>query len=350
MRLRTPLALAAAAAMLTCAAATRAQQQQSGPQKDEQVIEEFVTTRGVIFDTSAKKSSKQSGQASAASSRKSGAAGKHSSAGAAPGGVASNKGGKGGGRAGAQGKSNKASAQRPAAGVTADAGVQASDEAGAQLLKASAGGARRALALGYTILTKDAAGRLSVVDAAREFRTGDNIAIALEANADGYLYMFNASDGKNPEMLFPNVQLDGGANSLAAHARATFPADPSLDFRFTDPPAREHLFVIFSREPLPGVPTGEALAEFCGANVEDCAWKPTAAQWERIRGGGGVKGRGVTEARNTQLAKASAPPVAPLTLQRGLKVKREDPRPGVVRVNNSPDADILVTEIILAHK
>lgn len=346
MRLRTPLALAAAAALLTCAAAPRAQeqQQQSGPQKDEQVIEEFVTSRGVSFDTPGKKSSRKSGQASASSSRRNSGAGKSPSSG----GVASSKAGKGGGKAGAAGKSNKAAAQRASADVAAGDGAGGADGAGAQLLKAGAG-AGRSLALGYTILMKDAAGRLSVVDAARQFRTGDNIAVALEANADGYLYLFNASDGKNPEMLFPNVQLDGGANAVAAHARATFPADASLDFRFTDPPAREHLFVVFSRAPLPGVPTGEALVEYCGANVEDCAWKPTPAQWERIRGGG-AKGRGVTEARNSQLAQGPAPAAAPLTLQRGLKVKREDPKPAVVRVNNSPDSDILVTEIVLAHR
>ncbi len=215
------------------------------------------------------------------------------------------------------------------------------------MLKASAA-AWRPLALGYTVLLKDGAGRLSVVDAAREFKTGDNIAIALEANVDGYLYMFNASDGKNPELLFPNAQLDGGANSLQAHARATFPADLSFDFRFTDPAAKEHLFVVLSREPLAGVPTGAALVEFCGANTDDCVWKPSAALWEQIRGG--AKGGGVTEAKNMQLAQASAPPVMPETLQRGLKVKRDDPKPAVVRVNYTPGADILVTEIVLVHK
>ena len=343
MRLRT-LSPLAAFALVTCAAAAPAQEQQQPPpqeqKQEQQVIEDFVTTRGVSFDTPAKKPQKQATQTSPP--RKSGTASKGGSAGAPAGGVASGKGG-----GGKTVKSNK-SAPRPtgAGSVTAQTGGEVVDDTGAQMLKASAEGGRP-LALGYTVLLKDGAGRLSFVDAAHEFKTGDSIAISLEANADGYLYMFNATDGRNPELLFPNAQLDGGANSLQAHARATFPADLSYDFRFTDPAAKEHLFVVLSREPLAGVPTGAALVEFCGSNVEDCAWKPPASLWERIRGGAGR--RGITEARNTQLAQASQP-VMPQTLQRGLKVKREDPKPAVVRVNNSADADILVTEIVLVHR
>ena len=115
----------------------------------------------------------------------------------------------------------------------------------------------------------------------------------------------------------------------------------------TDRPATEHLFVVFSRRPLADVPAGEALVKFCGKDLEDCAWKPTAGQWARILDG--AKGGRVTEAKNVQLAQAG-PPVMPGTLRRGLKVKKEDPEPAVVRVNESPDADLLVTEIVLTHK
>ena len=338
MRLGTSMPLATLL-LLTCAGAARAQEQQ----KDEQVIEEFVTTRGVSFEEPGKRPQKKAATP-APPRRNNSAAGKSPAAG----GVASGKGP--GGKAPSTGKSNAGGTSRPGGGgteVAAQSGGESAEDGGVQTLKASAAGGARPLAVGYTILMKDEAGRLSVVDASREFRTGDNIAIALETNADGYLYMFNASDGRNPEMLFPNVQLDGGANSLQAHARATFPADPSLDFRFTDPPAREHLFIVFSREPLAGVPTGDALVKFCGNNQDDCSWKPPASLWERIRRG--AKGQGIVEAKNTQLAQAG-PTVMPGTLQRGIKVKKNDPKPAVVRVNNSPDADLLVTEIVLTHK
>jgi hypothetical protein len=72
------------------------------------------------------------------------------------------------------------------------------------------------------------------------------------------------------------------------------------------------------------------------------------AQWARNLDGG--KGGRVTEAKNAQLAQAGPPPALPGTLQRGLQVKKEDPKPAIVRVNESPDADLLVTEIVLTHK
>ena len=346
MRFRT-LAALAALALLPCAAAARAQEQK----QEQQVIEDFVTTRGVSFDGPAKKPQKQAGQTPVP--RKSTTSGKSPAGGAPSGSVASGK-SAGGSKSTASAKSNKTTT-RPggssAGALTAQSGDETADDAGAQMLNASAGGARP-IALGYTVLMKDGAGRLSVVDTAHEFKTGDSIAVALETNADGYLYLFNASDGKNPELLFPNAQIEGGANAVQAHVRATFPTGASADVEYfidvTDPPATEHLFIVFSRQPLGDVPAGQALIKFCGKNLEDCAWKPTAAQWARIRDG--AKGGRVTEAKNTQFAQAGPPPVLPGTLQRGLKVKKEDPKPAIVRVNDSPDADILVTEIVLTHK
>ncbi len=339
MRLRIPLMLAALL-LLTCSVA-RAQEE---PQQkdDEQVIDDFVLTRGVSFEEPGKKSGKQQGSPSRPQTG--GKSGKSS------GGVASTKlprkvkpG---------QGGTDAKSGQGGGGGSEVAAmSANSSDASDPQFVKA--GGALRPLALGYTILMKDDTGRLFVADPAREFKTGDRFAVALETNADGYLYLFSAENGRDPELLFPNAQIEGGANAVQAHARATFPTGASADVEYfidlTDPPATEHLFVVFSREPLADVPAGPALVKFCGKNLADCAWKPTTAQWARIAGG--TKGRGVTEAKNPQLlAQASIPTAMPVTLQRGLKVKKDDPKPAIVRVNESPDADVLVTEIVLTHK
>jgi hypothetical protein len=336
MRLRIPLTLAALL-LLTCPAA-RAQDEP--PQKDEQVIDDFVLTRGVSFEEPGRKKQQQGPPSRPASGK--------SSSGKSAGGVASGKGPKG-----------NAAPKRTKAGSGANSGQGGGSEVAAQggggggAEFVNAGGAPRALALGYTILMKDDTGRLYVADAAREFKTGDRFAVALETNADGYLYLFSAENGRDPELLFPNAQIDGGANAVAAHARATFPTGAAADVEYfidvTDPPAAEHLFVVFSRRPLADVPAGAALVKYCGKNLEDCAWRPSAAQWARVTGG--AKGRGVKEAKNTELlAQASVPASMPGTLQRGLKVKKDDPRPAIVRVNDSPDADVLVTEIVLTHK
>ena len=333
MRLRTLLTLAALV-LLACAAARAQDEPQKSQKGDEQVIDDFVTTRGVSFEEPVKR--KQQASPSRPAGNKSSAKGSGVASTRQPKKVVPGKGGlsvpsgKGGG---------------------SEAASQSAVGGGAQVL--NAGGPPRSLALGYTILMKDDGGRLSVVDASREFKTGDHLAVALETNADGYLYLFSAENGRDPELLFPNAQIEGGTNAVQAHARATFPTGPASDVDYfidvTDPPAAEHLYIVFSRRPLAEVPTGEALVKYCGKNLEDCAWRPSAAQWARITGG--AKGRGVKEAKNAELlAQATAPAPTPGTLQRGLKVKKDDPRPAIVRANESPDADVLVTEIILTHK
>ena len=333
MRLRTLLTLAALVVVLTCSLALAQEEQK----EDEQVIDDFVTTRGVSFEEPGKKKQQQGSPSRPPRST-------NSSSGKSSGGVASTKPPR-------KSKPVKGGVEvKSGTGSGSELAAQSADEGGAQFLKA--GGVLRPLALGYTILMKDDGGRLFVADAAREFKTGDRFAVALETNTDGYLYLFSAENGRNPELLFPNAQIDGGTNAVQAHARATFPTGASADVEYfidvTDPPATEHLFVVFSRRPLADVPTGAALVKFCAKNLEDCAWKPTAAQWTRILDG--AKGGRVTEAKNMQLAQASVPTVMPGTLQRGLKVKKEDPKPAIVRVNNSPDAELLVTEIVLTHK
>ncbi|MFL6331835.1 MAG: DUF4384 domain-containing protein [Pyrinomonadaceae bacterium] len=332
MRLRTPLMLAALL-FLTCSV-LRAQQEEPQQKDNEQVIDDFVLTRGVSFEEPGKKQGSPSRPSS----------GNRSSAGKGAGGVASSKPPRklSPVKGGTDAKSGK--------GGGSEVAAMGADTSDPQFVKA--GGALRPLALGYTILMKDDTGRLFVADPSREFKTGDRFAVALETNTDGYLYLFSAENGRNPELLFPNAQIDGGANAVQAHVRATFPTGPAADVEYfinvTDPPAAEHLYIVLSRRPLDDVLAGEALVKFCGKNLEDCAWKPTAAQWARITGG--AKGRGVTEAKSMQLAQATVPEAVPITLQRGLKVKQDDPRPAVVRVNDSPDADVLVTEIILTHK
>ncbi|MBV8856127.1 MAG: DUF4384 domain-containing protein [Acidobacteria bacterium] len=332
MRLRTPLTLAALL-VLTCSAA-RAQEGQK--KNDEQVIDDFVTTRGVSFEEPAVKKSVRKQATPSTSSRR------NSSSGKSPGGgLASSK---------TPPKKGVLDIKSGQGGGGSEMAGQSANEGEAEFVKA--GGALRPLALGYTILMKDDTGRLFVADPAREFKTGDRFAVALETNADGYLYLFSAENGRDPELLFPNAQIDGGSNAVQAHARVTFPTGPSAEVEYfidvTDPPAAEHLFIVFSRQPLADVPAGQALVKFCGKNLEDCAWKPSAAQWARINSG--AKGRGVTEAKSMQLAQTTVPTAVPVTLQRGLKVKKDDPRPAIVRVNDSPDADVLVTEIVLTHK
>ena len=333
MRFKSATILAALSLLTFAAIHVPSQAQQQEGQKEEKVIEDFVTTRGIIFETPGKAATKPGTR------RKPGS------------GVASTKKGtpsgakQGGGAVGAADvaqQKNDPAETTPAATETPAAAAD-----GAQFIKASSN-APRSLALGYTIYMKDASGALLPAQASRSYKTGDRIAIVLETNMDGYLYVFDAENGKNPVMLYPSLQLNGGANDVRAHVRETYPSDMDLAFEFVDPPATEHLYVVVSREPLAGVPSGDALEKFCAKNRDDCQWRPTAAQWARISAA--ALDRRIIEARSMQIAQADTQPVMPAMLQRGIKLKKEEPAPSVVRVSDSPTARMLVTKIELAHK
>jgi hypothetical protein len=325
MRFKLAATLAALALLALASAHARVRTQQQG-QGDDKVVDEFVQTRGILFDVPAK-----TGAKAKPGTRRRPAA---SVAKAKPQGGAK----QGGGPSDVAGQK----AQPAANGAASDA---AAAEEGVQVIKTST---LPALGLGYSIYVRDEeTGGLLPAGAGRTYRTGDAIFMVLEPSADGYLYVFNAENGKDPVMIYPNVQLRDGANDVRAHMRETYPDDPEAPFRFEDPPADEHVYIVLTREPLAGLPTGAALRKFCGKNVRDCEPRPTAAQWERILAG--ALGGGVREWRG-QIAQADAQPVMPVMLQRGIRVKRDAPKPMTVRVSKSPDAPMVVTKIVLLHK
>jgi hypothetical protein len=347
MRFKLVPALASVALIFGASFAARAQQQQ-GQQQDQKVIDDFVTTRGVSFDEPSHAApQRQTTHNSAAHKNSSGSvASKGHGANSSGSTVASNK-----NPSSTTDGTKKNGASTPKG---SDVAAQSSDgiasDTGAHTVKTSAsvgGGSLRPIGLGYTVFMKDKTGGLVAVNASQEYHAGDRIAIALEPNTEGYIYVFNASDDRDPMMLFPNVVLDGGANAAHAHVRETYPADVNYSFEFDNTPAVENVYVIVSRHPLNGVAIGDALAEFCGKKQQDCYWRPTAEQWQRIKAG--ATDHHVVEAKNTQIAQLQKP-VQPGSLQRGIKIKRDDPAPAVVRVNDSPDADSLVTVIKLVHK
>lgn len=317
----------AALALLTLVSA-RAQTQQG--QNDEKVVDDFVTTRGVIFDVPSKPASKPK----AGTRRKQPAVAK-----AKPSGGVKQDGDT---AAGSSDVAGQKAQPAPDSAASDDAVV----EEGVQIIKAST---LPALGLGYSIYMRDeATGGLLPAPVGKSYQTGDAIFMVLEPSADGYLYVFNAENGKDPVMIYPDARLRDGANEVRAHIRETYPEDADLPFKFDERPANEHIYIVLSREPLAGVPTGAALKKYCGKNVDECEWRPTAAQWARISAA--ALDRGVREGRSTQIAQADTQPVMPATLQRGIRVKKDAPKPTSVRVSGSPAAPMLVTKIELLHK
>jgi hypothetical protein len=327
--------------------------QDSTPQQDDQdIIDDFVTTRGAAFGerpkkpanantsghTQPKKAAKSPAGDLAAGNKKGGGSVGFKKTTPPREKVATNTANKN--TAGPGGTNANTNAGAPDAGKQAD---------GAPAVEASAEAPGGPIGLGYTILSVAGDGSNTVVDSARVFTAGDRIRIALETNADGFLYIFDAEDdGPVPVMLYPNAALDGGANKIAAHARDFFPTDLRYSFEFDNAVAIEHLYIIFARRPLADVPVGAALVALCGAaDRADCEWRPAPELWSRIKAAAAA-GR-VVESHNNDLAKAQAP-IPTASLSRGIKVKKNEPAPSVVRMNASAETDVLLTKIKLVHK
>jgi hypothetical protein len=204
-----------------------------------------------------------------------------------------------------------------------------------------------AIGLGYTLYMRDSNGSPVRVDPMQEFHAGDRIRLSLEANTDGYLYIFHTENDGEPEMLYPDVRLEKGANRIQAHVPYEIPwNEPGVEnwFKFDANPANERLYVVLTREPLPTIPIGNALVSYCGQN--QCPWRPPVSAWAQLKVQGQAK-VGIVKSssygqRQTGLEREST--------TRGLGLDQAAPEPSVIRMNVSSTAPVLVTAVDLIHK
>jgi hypothetical protein len=226
----------------------------------------------------------------------------------------------------------------------------AGSQGGAKIVRAAARPA--GIGVGYTVFRRDDLGEAVRVDARREFHTGEAVRLLVESNADGYLYIFDAEDDAAPSLIFPNAKLKGGDNRISAHVPYEIPsgaeADESLRwFVFNETPATERVYIIVSRRPLEGVPTGEGLVKFCAGRDATCAWKPAPDEWVRLRGANRGDEIAVSRARDEGLSQTAAEHEA---ASRGLGLSAGAPPPTVIYIASSADANVLVTAIDLIHR
>jgi hypothetical protein len=321
--------------MLAAAHAQTGQQGQKDEQKDEEIIDGFVTSRGFGIVDVSKPAAKPrpTPRTRRRPNPNSGGAAKNKPT--PPNGVKPGGGSTAGSTDAAQ-QNGAPSGQGADGGTTPDGG---------KIIDTSA----MPLAVGYTVYSKDSRGLLPI-PASKVFRSKDSIAIALETTADGYLYIFDALNGKDPVLIYPDAGVNGGSNEVRAHVSETFPAESKGKFEFDGTPGVEHVFIIVSRKPLAGVPTGAALRKFCAPVPEEgiCEWRPTAGQWAPIAAA--ALDSNVREARSGLLAQANVESVMPEMLSRGIRLKKQSPPPAVVRVADTPGATMLVTKIELLHQ
>lgn len=235
--------------------------------------------------------------------------------------------------------------------VSASVAINANTTAPSPTNRPSSRKAQPPIGLGYTVFMREPSGRAIRIEPTREFRTGDRIRLAFEPSIDGYLYIFNSENGAAPRMIFPDARLDGGENWVEAHVPVEVPSSEEPEerlrwFEFFGDPGTERVFIVVTREPLPGVPTADELVAFCGMNKDKCPWQAPDDVWQQIQKATTAQVK-VATAQNFGQAQTEREKVA---MTRGLGLDQSMPQPSVIRISASSNEPMLVTILDLVHK
>lgn len=202
------------------------------------------------------------------------------------------------------------------------------------------------MGLGLTLFMRDSTGLAVRTDPSREFHKGDHVRVLLETNTDGYLYIFNTTNGGQPVMIYPDSALDEGGNYIQAHVPLEIPSSAADEerlrwFTFDQDAGAEKLYFVFSREPLSGVPIEDDLIGFCRSNSTKCPWHPAAETWAALE-------KELSEpVKITQGRMEGAQTPAE---HRGIGLNRDDPEPSLIMLSASTTRTILVATLGLVHK
>lgn len=206
----------------------------------------------------------------------------------------------------------------------------------------------RRLGVGVTLFMRDSNGLAVRVDPDHVFRKGDRVRVLLETNTDGYLYIFNTTDDGPATMIYPDANLDEAGNYLQAHVPFEIPTSLSTEerlrwFAFDEVAGTEHLFFVFTREPLKGIPLEDDLITFC--RDSKCPIQPNDEVWAAVQ-------KELQEPLKTdktqQYGKAETSNEQTATT-RGLGLAKDDPQPSVVMMASSPRSTLVAT-LDLIHK
>src|ERR1044071_595982 len=208
----------------------------------------------------------------------------------------------------------------------------------------------RRMGLGVTLFMRDSNGLAVRVDPEHVFRKGDRVRVLLETNSDGYLYIFNTTDDGPATLIYPDVSLDDAGNYLQAHVPFEIPSSLSAEerlrwFAFDEAAGTEHLFFVFTREPLGGVPIEDDLVAYCREVKERCPIKPDDEVWAVVQ-------KQMQEPLKTdktkQYGRAQTSGEQEAT-SRGIGLAKDDPQPSLVMMASSPRSTLVAT-LDLIHK
>ena len=104
------------------------------------------------------------------------------------------------------------------------------------------------LGLRYSLLLAGSPGdRGQPVDPGRNFQKGDCVAVEMEANRSGYLYVLSKQSNGDWVPLFPTPELSDQSNRIDPGQTIRTPRRSC--FEIEDPPGTETLFIVLSRDP-----------------------------------------------------------------------------------------------------
>lgn len=102
-------------------------------------------------------------------------------------------------------------------------------------------------------------------DPSQEFQTGDRLKLAITVNQTGYLYIVSQPEGKDAVLLFPDLRINKGQNSVVKDKDYVIPSfcaeyDDPKDcwYKMIPPAGTETLIVIFSRDKITNLPNNIA--------------------------------------------------------------------------------------------
>ena|ERR1700730_908241 len=207
------------------------------------------------------------------------------------------------------------------------------------------------LGLGLTLFMRDSNGLAVRADPSRTFHKGDRVRVLLETNADGYLYVFNTTDGGQPVMIYPDAELDEAGNYIRGHVPWEIPSSAAAEerlrwFTFDQSSGAEKLYFVFTREPLSAVPIEDDLITYCRENKAKCPFKPATDVWAQIKK---ELDEPVRIAKAEHFGKSQTAPEHQAA-SRGIGLNREDPEPSLIMLTASTSQNMLVATMDLIHK
>jgi hypothetical protein len=99
------------------------------------------------------------------------------------------------------------------------------------------------------------------VDPSSEFKTGDQLQMAISPNQNGYLYILHYMDGQDGQVLFPAPNINDGKNFVKVNQEyyvpsrcSNVPQEDDCWLTMAPPAGAENFILIFSREEITTLP------------------------------------------------------------------------------------------------